>query len=72
MVNEGGDGMKQICVTVTDELHRAVDTARGTRDRNSSIEDWLWRIRAVQDAARQLGVSRPTRKPRGRPRKEAT
>lgn len=58
--------MRRIDVTMTDELYRAIESARGRGDRSTAIEQWLWRIR---DIRLHIQGKPPTRKPRGRPRK---
>lgn len=63
--------MKRFMCELSDELGAAIDAALAGRSRNPTLETWLWRVREVQDAAKKLGVSKPVRRGRGRPRKES-
>lgn len=61
--------MKRILFELSEELRAAVDAALEGRQRNPTLEAWLWRVREIQDAAKRLGVRKPVRRGRGRPRK---
>jgi hypothetical protein len=61
--------MKRIMFEASEELGAAIDAALGDRERNPTLEAWLWRVREIQDAAKRLGVRKPVRRGRGRPRK---
>lgn len=60
--------MKRMMLELTDALAAVLDRARGDRHLGPCIEAWLWRMREVRDAARELGVVRPERRGRGRPK----
>ena len=62
--------MHRFLCELTPELVQALDEAAGDRSRNAAIEEWLWRIGEVKDAAKKLKISKPTRRKRGRPRKD--
>jgi hypothetical protein len=61
--------MKRIMFETSDELGAAIDAALAGRDRNPTREAWLWRVREIREAAQRLGVRKPVRRGRGRPRK---
>jgi len=61
--------VKRFLCELSDELGAAIDAALAGRQRNPTLETWLWRVREIQDAAKQLGVRKPVRRGRGRPRK---
>lgn len=61
--------MKRVMLELSDELGAAIDVALAGRHRNPTLETWLWRVREIQDAAKRLGVRKPVRRGRGRPRK---
>lgn len=61
--------MKRIMFEVSEELGAAIDAALGDRERNPTLESWLWRVREIRDAAKRLSVRKPVRRGRGRPRK---
>lgn len=59
--------LKTICLQVTPELRRAIDEARGAAGLSESIEAWLWRLRAIREAAKALDLEvQPDRPPPGR------
>ena len=61
--------MKRVMLELSEELGAAIDAALEGRQRNPTLEAWLWRVREIQAAAKKLGVSKPVRRGRGRPRK---
>ena len=61
--------MKRVMVEFSDELGAAIDAALANRHRNPTLEEWLWRVREIREAAQRLGVRKPVRRGRGRPRK---
>lgn len=61
--------MKRFLCELSDELGAAIDAALAGRERNPTLETWLWRVREIQAAAKRLGVRKPVRRGRGRPRK---
>ena len=61
--------MQRFMCELSDELGAAIDAALDGRERNPTLEAWLWRVREIREAAQRLGVSKPVRRGRGRPRK---
>ena len=60
--------MKNVFVTMSEELLAAIDHARGEEPRSATIERWLWKIAKVRRAATKLGISiKPDRATIGRP-----
>lgn len=59
--------MKRTLLVITDELDAAIRHA--TTNRNAATEDWLWRIKEVREAAKELGLTRKPRAKVGRPKK---
>ena len=58
--------MKRIMLEITDELHAAIDAARGTDPRNPFIENQLWKSKLVNTGAEIAGVERQNRPSDGR------
>jgi hypothetical protein len=58
--------VRKVLVELTDELWAAIDAARGDVARNPWIEQQLWRLKSVRDAARAVGVEKPDRPLEGR------
>lgn len=63
--------MQKLLLEISDELLSAINKARGTSPRNPAIEAWLWKIGEIRTAAAVLGISKPQRRGRGRPKKAA-
>ncbi|MDA1052597.1 MAG: hypothetical protein O3C40_19245 [Planctomycetota bacterium] len=61
--------MKRFLLEITDELDAAIAAAVGDKSRNAAIEDWLWRIGDVKQAAKAKSIERTQRLGRGRPKK---
>jgi len=61
--------VKRIMFELSEELGAAIDAALSGRQRNPTLETWLWRVREIKDAAKRLGVRKPVRRGRGRPPK---
>ena len=59
--------MRKILLEISDELADAIDHARDDRKRNPAIEDWLWRIKEIKEAAKSLEIKKPERRKPGRP-----
>jgi hypothetical protein len=63
--------MKRFLLEITDELDDAIAAALDGKSRNAAIEDWLWRIGDVKQAAKANGIERKQRLGRGRPKKQS-
>ena len=53
-------------IEFTEELWAAIDLARGDTPRQAWLEERLWKIRDVRDAAEKKGIQRPERPVRGK------
>ena len=65
--------MKRFVLELTEELLAAIDKAlkeRSGTTRNAAIEEWLWRIGEIKQAAKKGGIQRSKRPTRGRPKKQ--
>ena len=57
---------KSVLITISDELLRALDAAKGDSPRAGFIESQLWRSPAVKKAAAAAGIENPQRAADGR------
>lgn len=58
--------MKSLHVQISEELFRAIESARGESPRNPWIETVLWKMKAIRDGADAAGVTKPDRPAEGR------
>tara|TARA_R100000742_G_C4278616_1_gene101680 strand:- start:515 stop:760 length:246 start_codon:yes stop_codon:yes gene_type:complete len=58
---------KHLTITLTGELAAAIEAAKGDSSRSEAIERWLWRVKDLKDAAKEIGVSKQDRPVMGRP-----
>lgn len=49
---------------MSEELKAAIDAALAGSQRNPTLEEWLWRVREIREAAKLLGVRKPVRRGR--------
>jgi hypothetical protein len=59
--------LRRMTVTVTEELLKSIDQARGEWSRGAAVEEWLWKQREVTRAATALKLKRGNRPSPGRP-----
>lgn len=65
------EGMRRLGIDLTIELADAIQLACHSCPVGPTVEEWLWQIPAVQEAARKAGIQRKPRRVIGHKSKKA-